>query len=111
MMKTPLRLSVHPARFFSLPPCRRLALVSLPCLLLLTGILDGASFDLLAEHNLYTVGALAEALNVLTLLFMFWVVQCAQITLKTYLSLTGGLTLWLVSGVIDLMDDTNRIKH
>ncbi len=45
MMKTPLRLSVHPARFFSLPPCRRLALVSLPCLLLLTGILDGASFD------------------------------------------------------------------
>ena len=40
----------------------------------------------LAEHNLYTVGALAEALNVLTLLFMFWVVQCAQITLKTYLS-------------------------
>ncbi len=105
MMKTPLRLSVHPARFFSLPPCRRLALVSLPCLLLLTGILDGASFDLLAEHNLYTVGALAEALNVLTLLFMFWVVQCAQITLKTYLSLTGGLTLWLVSGVIDLMDE------
>jgi len=40
-----------------------------------------------------------------TLLFMFWVVQCAQITLKTYLSLTGGLTLWLVSGVIDLMDE------
>ena len=75
---------------FTLPgssrfPCRRLALVSLPCLLLLTGILDGASFDLLAEHNLYTVGALAEALNVLTLLFMFWVVQCAQITLKTHL--------------------------
>ena len=105
MMKTPLRLSVHPARFFSLPPCRRLALVSLPCLLLLTGILAGVSFDPLAEHNLYTVGALAEALNVLTLLFMFWVVQCAQITLRTYLSLTGGLTLWLVSGVIDLMDE------
>ena len=79
--------------------------MSLPCLLLLTGILAGVSFDPLAEHNLYTVGALAEALNVLTLLFMFWVVQCAQITLRTYLSLTGGLTLWLVSGVIDLMDE------
>ena len=90
MMKTPLRLSVHPCRFFSFLPCRRLTLVSLPCLLLLTGILDGASFDLLAEHNLYTVGALAEALNVLTLLFMFWVVQCAQITLKTYLSSPAG---------------------
>ena len=46
MMKTPLRLSVHPARFFSLSPGRRLALLSLLCLLLLVlpllayGLLD-----------------------------------------------------------------------
>ena len=49
MMKTPLRLSVHPARFFSLSPGRRLALLSLLCLLLLTGGLDAASFERLAS--------------------------------------------------------------
>ena len=105
MMKTPLRLSVHPARFFSLSPGRRLALLSLLCLLLLTGGLDAASFERLPEHNLYTIGALAEAINVLTLLFMFWVVQCAQISNRTYLFLCAGLGSWLVSGTIDLVDE------
>jgi hypothetical protein len=84
MMKTPLRLSVHPpgSSRSSLPSSR----AGEPALSAAAdGILAGVSFDPLAEHNLYTVGALAEALNVLTLLFMFWVVQCAQITLKTYL--------------------------
>ena len=104
-MKTPLRLSVHPARFFSLSPGRRLALLSLLCLLLLTGGLDAASFERLPEHNLYTIGALAEAINVLTLLFMFWVVQCAQISNRTYLFLCAGLGSWLVSGTIDLVDE------
>ena len=105
MMKTPLRLSVHPARFFSLSPGRHLALLSLLCLLLLTGGLDAASFERLPEHNLYTIGALAEAINVLTLLFMFWVVQCAQISNRTYLFLCAGLGSWLVSGTIDLVDE------
>ncbi len=105
MMKSPLRLSVHPARLFSLPPGRRLALLCLLCLLLLTAGLDAASFARLPEHNLYTIGALAEIINVLTLLFMFWVVQCAALSPRTYLFLTLGLGGWLVSGTIDLMDE------
>ncbi|MGY3943001.1 GGDEF domain-containing protein [Aeromonas tecta] len=105
MIKTPLRLSIHPARFPSLSRCRRIALVSLPCLLLLTTGLDVFSFERLAQHNLCTIGALAEAINVLTLMFMFWVVQCAQISRKSYLCLSVGLYVWLISGGIDVIDE------
>ncbi|MGY3887819.1 GGDEF domain-containing protein [Aeromonas aquatica] len=105
MKKTPLRLSVHPAIFLSLPLCRRAAMAGQLCLLLLTAALFTAGFDRLAQHNLYTIGALAEVINVLTLLFMFWVVQCAQLSSKSYGFLSVGLCIWLVSGVIDLMDE------
>ena len=66
---TPLRLSVHPARFLLASSPAVVSLVSLPCLLLLTGILDGASLDLWQSTTPIPVGALAEALNVLTLQF------------------------------------------
>ncbi|MEG0010156.1 MAG: GGDEF domain-containing protein [Aeromonas sp.] len=105
MITTPLRLSIHPARFPSLSRGRRIALTSLPCLLLLTIGLDVFSFEPLAQHHLYTIGALAEAINVLTLMFMFWVVQCAQISRKAYLYLSAGLYVWLISGGIDVIDE------
>ncbi|MGL5812621.1 MAG: GGDEF domain-containing protein [Aeromonas sp.] len=105
MLKTPLTLSIHPSRFPSLPRGRRIALILLPCLLLLTAGWDGLSFEPLAQHHLYTIGALAEMINVLTLLFMFWVVQCAPLSRRSYLYLSVGLYLWLVSGVIDVMDE------
>lgn len=105
MLKTPLKLSIHPNRFLSLSLGRRIALAMLPCLLLLTAAWDGFCFEPLAQHNLYTIGALAEGINVLTLLFMFWVVQCAPLSRRSYLCLSVGLYLWLVSGAIDVMDE------
>ncbi|MGY3856967.1 GGDEF domain-containing protein [Aeromonas intestinalis] len=105
MLKTPLKLSIHPSRFSSLSRGRRIALMLLPCLLLLTAGWDGLSFALLPQHHLYTIGGMAEIINVLTLLFMFWVVQCATLSRRSYLYLSSGLYLWLVSGAIDVMDE------
>ena len=90
-MKTLPSLSIHPARLFSLSPCRRLVLLALLGCLLLVACLDAYCFDRLVQNHLRTIGALAEAINVVTLLFMFWVVQCAQISSKTYFFLSAGL--------------------
>ncbi|MNE11693.1 putative diguanylate cyclase YdaM [compost metagenome] len=104
-MKTLPSLSIHPARLFSLSPCRRCVLLALLGCLLLVASLDAYCFDRLVQNHLRTIGALAEAINVVTLLFMFWVVQCAQISSKTYFFLSAGLGVWLVSGAIDVMDE------
>ncbi|WP_421195683.1 GGDEF domain-containing protein [Aeromonas jandaei] len=46
-----------------------------------------------------------ELVNWLTMIFLFWVVQCAHLPAKTYRLLSCGLTLWILGATADIMDE------
>ncbi|WP_033135093.1 GGDEF domain-containing protein [Aeromonas finlandensis] len=46
-----------------------------------------------------------EVINWLTMLFLFWVVQCAHLPTTTYRLLSCGLILWLLGASLDVMDE------
>lgn len=46
-----------------------------------------------------------EMINILTMLFLFWVVQCANLPTSTYRLLTFGLILWIMGATVDIMDE------
>jgi diguanylate cyclase (GGDEF)-like protein len=46
-----------------------------------------------------------EVINWLTMLFLFWVVQCAHLPASTYRLLSCGLILWILGATADIMDE------
>jgi len=46
-----------------------------------------------------------EVINWLTMLLLFWVVQCAPLPPNTYRLLSGGLMLWLLGATVDILDE------
>ena len=46
-----------------------------------------------------------EGINWLTMLFLFWVVQCAPLPTRTYRLLCYGLMLWIMGATADIMDE------
>ena len=98
-------LRIRPAAFLCWPPVRQALLLALLGWLLAIATLVVTTQPGLPVSNALSLGALAELINLLTLLFMFWVVQCAHINHRSYQMLSVGLLLWLSGGAIDLLDE------
>ncbi|MGY3868524.1 GGDEF domain-containing protein [Aeromonas crassostreae] len=105
MMNRSPRLRIDPAILMTLPLGRQLSILALLLALMLVAMGCAMLLDPMPTHHLFTLGAGAESINVLTLLFMLWVVQCSYLYHQTHRYLSCGLAIWLVSGVIDLMDE------
>lgn len=98
-------LSIRPSAFLCWPPARQGLLLVLLGWLFTVAMLHVAILPPLPASNVLQVGALGELINLLTLLFLFWVVQCAHIYRHAYVLLSSGLVLWLTGAMIDLMDE------
>ncbi|RQM70409.1 GGDEF domain-containing protein [Aeromonas jandaei] len=46
-----------------------------------------------------------ELVNWITMIFLFWVVQCAHLPTSTYRLLSCGLMLWILGATADIMDE------
>ena len=78
-------------------------------------LLGGLMLAIMALHLLllphfpyerfYAVSFGFEVINWLTMLFLFWVVQCAHLPAKTYRLLSCGLMLWIMGATADIMDE------
>ena len=56
-------------------------------------------------ERFYAVSFGFEVINWLTMLFLFWVVQCAHLPTHTYRMLSCGLMLWIMGATADIMDE------
>lgn len=56
-------------------------------------------------ERFYAVSFGFEVINWFTMLFLFWVVQCAHLPAKTYRLLSCGLMLWIMGATADIMDE------
>ncbi|MGH1410207.1 MAG: diguanylate cyclase domain-containing protein [Aeromonas sp.] len=56
-------------------------------------------------ERVYAVSLGFETLNCITMLFLFWVVQCAHLPTPTYRLLSSGLMLWIMGATADIMDE------
>ena len=59
----------------------------------------------LSYPRFHAVSFSFEVINWLTVLFLFWVVQCAHLPAKTYRLLSCGLMLWVLAATVDIMDE------
>ncbi len=100
-----LRLDLSLGQLVHMPtPRRRLAL--LLCLLtLLTVILHLESFPLRTRYDFVPVSYVCELLVWVTLLGMFWSVQCAFLPRTAWRLLSAGLILWVLATTVDVMDE------
>lgn len=100
-----LRLDLSLGQFVHMPtPRRRLALLT--CLLiLLTVILHLEYFPIRTRYDFYPVSYVCELLIWITLLGMFWSVQCAFLPRTAWRLLSAGLILWMLATTVDVMDE------
>jgi len=78
-------------------------------------LLGGLMLAIMALHLLllphfpyerfHVVSFAFKVINWITMLFLFWVVQCAPLPTHTYRLLSGGLMLWILGATIDIMDE------
>lgn len=85
-------------------PRRRLSLL-LCLLILLAVILHLESFPMRTRYDFDPVSYVCELLVWLTLLGMFWSVQCAFLPRTAWRLLSIGLMLWIVATTVDVMDE------
>ena len=105
MLYPPPVLRIRPAAFLCWPPVRQALLLALLGWLSAIAVLLATTQPGVPASNALSLGALGELINLLTLLFLFWVVQCAHINRRAYVMLSAGLFLWLSGGTIDLLDE------
>ncbi|XEI32504.1 GGDEF domain-containing protein [Aeromonas veronii] len=78
-------------------------------------LLGGVMLAIMALHllllphfpfaRLHVISVGFEVINGLTMLFLFWVVQCAHLPTHTYRLLSCGLMLWIIGATVDIMDE------
>lgn len=98
-------LRIYPSSFLCWQPARQRLLGLLLLWLVVLVVLHAWALPVLPASNALQFGAVGELVNLLTLLFLFWVVQCAHLYRRAYALLSAGLWLWLSSATIDLMDE------
>jgi len=100
-----VQLSIHPRVFFQLGQQRRLAIYLMAICMLAVSLLHIWYYPALPKSNNPELSLYFELLILVALLFMFWVVQCSQVDATAYRWLTFGMSLWLLSATVDVMDE------
>ncbi|MEW7866705.1 GGDEF domain-containing protein [Aeromonas diversa] len=100
-----LHFDIRPARLRHLDPTRRRSLALLLGAMLLLPFLHLTLLPHLNAERMNLTSFAFELLTWLTLLFMFWVVQCAQLQRQAYHLLNAGIGIWLLGSTFDLLDE------
>ena len=99
------RLDISPSHYRILDGEHRAHIALLGVLMLAIMLLHLLLLPHFPYERFYAVSFGFEVINWLTMLFLFWVVQCAHLPTKTYRLLSCGLMLWIMGATVDIMDE------
>ncbi|MGL5226316.1 MAG: GGDEF domain-containing protein [Aeromonas sp.] len=99
------RLDISPSHYRNLNWEHRIHIALLAGSMLMIIIVHLLFLSHLSLKELHPISISFEAINWLTMLFLFWVVQCANVPNRTYRLLSSGMMLWLLGATLDVMDE------
>ncbi|MFL3649953.1 MAG: GGDEF domain-containing protein [Pseudoalteromonas sp.] len=99
-----VKLTVRLSNFYEMPMPNKIASVALLAYIMFFSTYVLATFPFLqVQNNVY--GFTTDFINLVVLTFLFWMVQCSELSKKAYIFSTLGLLLWTMGATADVLDE------
>ncbi|MBQ4797670.1 GGDEF domain-containing protein [Pseudoalteromonas sp. MMG006] len=99
-----VKLTVRLSNFYEMPMPNKVASVALLAYIMFFSTYVLATFPFLqVQNNVY--GFTTDFINLVVLTFLFWMVQCSELSKKAYIFSTLGLFLWTMGATADVLDE------
>ena len=99
-----VKLTVKLSNFYKMPLINKVLSLALLIYIAIFSAYSLTSFPpLQVQNNVY--GFTTDFINLTVIIFLFWIVQCSELSKKAYIFSSFGLLLWSIGTTADVLDE------